>query len=174
MSEMNDNEPVNKDNLFRRIKAGWDEFHAYLDTLTEEQMTVPTDAAGWTVKDHIIHLAKWEAGIAAVLEGKSRAEAMGIDDSMWGQGYDPINAVIQRKYRDIPLETVLETFQQTHDRLLRDIEALSDEDLMLPYNHFVPESDREHPLVASIVGNSFEHYKEHTPWIAAIVAQEQA
>ena len=172
MSDFDDNEPVTRENLLRRIKTGWDQFHAYLETLTKAQMTGPTDAAGWTVKDHIIHLAKWEAGIAAVMEGQSRAEAMGIDDSMWDQGYDPINAIIHRQNSDMSLEAVMNTFQQTHDRLLRDIEALADDDLLKPYNHFVPASKSEHPLVGSIAGNSYGHYEEHTPWIAAIVAAE--
>jgi hypothetical protein len=49
-----------KAELLERIEAGFQEINQYLDSLTETQLTQPTDAAGWTAKDHVIHMAIWE------------------------------------------------------------------------------------------------------------------
>ena len=46
--------PSTKDELLEYLEQEWTDFHAYLQTLTETQLSVPTDAAGWTAKDHVI------------------------------------------------------------------------------------------------------------------------
>lgn len=56
---------MKKDELLIRIEQGWNEFQAYIQTLSAAQLAGPTDAAGWTAKDHIMHLAVWEDGIDA-------------------------------------------------------------------------------------------------------------
>ncbi|MBX3065314.1 MAG: DinB family protein [Anaerolineae bacterium] len=162
-------EEVNKANMKRRIVNGWNDMQAFLNTLSEEQLTTPTDAAGWTAKDHVIHMAMWEDGIVALLQGKSRTAAMGIDAATWEQDTDEINAVIQKRNRDRSLSDVRAAFQRSHDSMLATLESLKDEDLMRPYSDFDTESINSQPIFASIVGNTFGHYAEHKPWIAAIV-----
>lgn len=168
---MSDQDAINKANLLRRIEKGWNDFQAYLGTLSDVQLTEPADAAGWTAKDHLIHLAIWEEGVIALLEGQSQRAGMAIDQATWQRGEDAINAAIQKRYHDLPLDEVRQTLRQTHERLLAQINSLVDDDLLRPYRHYQPDSDREQPVVAWIVGNTFEHYAEHRPWIAAIVGQ---
>ncbi len=69
--------------LLQNIDAGWNRFYGYLKTLSDEQLSTPTDASGWTVKDHLTHLAIWEDGIYGLLMGHSRREQMGIDEATW-------------------------------------------------------------------------------------------
>lgn len=156
--------------LKRRMAKGWDDFQAYLATLTPEQLTQPTDAAGWTAKDHIIHLAVWEDGMTALLNHQARHEAMGLDyETFLSDDFDGKNALIQQRHKDMPLEAVLETFSEVHGRMMAKLETMSDEELEKPYQHYAPDSPRTQPVWHWIVGNSFEHYAEHQPWIAAIV-----
>ena len=68
MAEVN---KISKAELLARIQSGWDQFSAFLTTLTPEQLTRPTDAAGWTVSDHLSHIAFWEGSIPAWLRGQS-------------------------------------------------------------------------------------------------------
>lgn len=169
---MTDTTPFSKGELLTRMERGWNDFSTYLSTLTEEQLTTPTDAAGWTAKDHVIHLAVWEDSIHALLERQSRRERMGIDEAMWERGeFDEMNAVIQQRYQHMPLAEVLKTFQAIHQRLIAKIQSMSDEDLQLPYRHYQPDSDRDAPVWHWITGNTFGHYQEHQPWIAAIVGE---
>src|SRR4051812_5649280 len=89
---------MNKAELLEKIDSSWNDFNAYLITLTPPQVTVPTDAAGWRALDHVIHLADWENGVLAMLNKGDRPEAMGVDKATWGeQDFDKINDLLQKK-----------------------------------------------------------------------------
>ena len=75
---MSEQQVMTRDELLANIQREWDSLQAYLITLTPDLVTRPTDAAGWTVKDHVAHLAVWEDSMNALLNGRSRAEFLGI------------------------------------------------------------------------------------------------
>lgn len=91
MSENISKIPVNKFNILRLIEDAWNAFHTYIGSLTEEKLIEPKDAVGWTAKDPIIHISIWEDSLRALLEKRSRSEAMGIDENLWEQ--DDVDAV---------------------------------------------------------------------------------
>ncbi|MCB9452157.1 MAG: ClbS/DfsB family four-helix bundle protein [Anaerolineaceae bacterium] len=167
---MSDESVFSKTELLARMRAGWDDQQAYFNTLTPKQFTSLTDAAGWTVKDHVMHLAVWEDGIDALLKSESRPVRMELDEATWNsRDYDHINAVIQQRHQDMPLDAVMQHFQEVHDRLITTIESLSEADLLLPYEHYQPGTGADKPVWNWIAGNTFGHYEEHRPWIAVIV-----
>ena len=119
-------------------------------------------------------VAVWEGGMVALLNQQTRQEAMGVDEETWRtHDDDKINAVIQQKHKDMPLDEVLKTFRDTHQRLVAKIQSLSDEDLERPYSYYQSHSKRETPVWHFIVGNTYMHYQAHKPWIAAIVSDGQ-
>lgn len=163
----------NKADLIASINEGWDSFQAYLNTLSMEQLTGPTDAAGWTAKDHVMHLAVWEDGMYALLQGESRPVYMGVDPQLWARGdYDEINAVLQQRYQDKSWPDVLRFFQAIHQRLMEKLDALSEEALMRPYNTYQPDSPITDPVYTRVIGNTFPHYAEHRDYIERIVNPE--
>lgn len=169
---MTDETPVNKAELLARIQQGWDEFNAYLDTLTEQQLTIPTDAAGWTAKDHVMHLAVWEGGVLALLRGQSRHGYMEVDEDTWqSRDFDRINAVIQQRHRDKSPADVVTALREVHQQMVEKLQSLTDEDLLRPYHHYDPTSTQDRPVINWIMSDTYEHYAEHTPWIAAIVSR---
>lgn len=92
---------MKKAGLLKKTRASWDTLNAYVATLTEAQLTQATDAAGWTVKDHLMHLAVWEDGVWAMLNHQNRREQMGVDEKAWQSwDFDAINASIQRAHKD--------------------------------------------------------------------------
>lgn len=162
---------MTRDELLKNLNDGFHELMAYLDTLSEADFLTNTDAAGWTVKDHVMHLAVWEDGVWALLNGQSRHEQMGIEDEAWQRGdYDEMNAIIQRQHRDKPLGDVLQALRDAHRRMVAKIESLTGDDLQRAYHHYQPGSGRTEPVVGWIIGNTYEHYAEHRPWIEAIVS----
>lgn len=163
-----DEHPPTVTELLRRIECGWDKLWAYLGTLTPDQLTQKTDAGGWTIKDHVIHLAMWEYGVMALLDGKSQLEAMGVGEATWEIGFDALNALIQERNREMSLEQVYTTFRSLHAQTVERIAQLSDEDLQRPTRYFQPASDQEHPILGWLVADTYRHYIEHLPWIKAI------
>ena len=169
---MTDNVKPTTKELLKRMQDGWNNFQAYLKTLSDEQMTKPVDDVGWTVKDHLVHLAACEDGIAALLSGNSGWERMNVDQATWDGGdFDKINAVIQSKYKNKPLSEVRKLLEDAHQRLVEGVQKLSDQDLERPYRSFDAKSTSENPVYGSIIGNSYGHYEEHKPWIEGIVAR---
>ncbi len=171
---MSDEIKVSKNEMLRRMQDGWNDFQAYLKTLTNEQMTAPVDDVGWTVKDHLVHLAAWEDGVAALLQGQDRLERMHVDSETWKKGdFDAMNAVMQSHYKGQSLAGALKMLRDAHQRLTEAVQQLSDKDLKRPYRTFDQSSTSETPVYALIVGNSYDHYAEHKPWIEAIVARSR-
>lgn len=173
MTETTDNTPFSKEELQRRMRNSYDAFSAYIAGLSDAQMTVPTDAAGWTVKDHLAHLAVWTDGITAALNHQSRREAMGVDQALWDQenhDYFDINEQIRGQHVNKPLSQVKDEFRTAHERIVAKIETMEESDLLRPYVVYQPGAVNEpEPVWAYIIGNSYGYYEEHQPWIAAIV-----
>lgn len=165
---------ISKADLLERMQEGFRNINSYLDSLTETQLTQPTDATGWTAKDHVIHMAVWEDSILALLSGAALWEHMQVEREIWKQGEDAINAVIQQRYRDMPLADVRRTFHETHRRVLDKLQTLTDEDLHRPYNYYQPKSKQDRPVIEWMQGNTYQHYAAHRPWIAAIVEGKQS
>ena len=160
---------LSRDKLMNEIEASWNELQTYLTSLTEEQLTRRTDAAGWTVKDHVIHIAVWEYANLAMLEGKSKREVLEITPEVWEQDDDPINAVLQQRYHNMPLAEVMQTINQNHERMLNKLYTMTEADFQLPYSHYQPQSTNERAIIDFVMWDTVSHYRDHTGWIKAIV-----
>src|SRR5689334_12649462 len=97
-------EPTTVAELCQRIESSWNTFNAYIDTLSEAQLTQPTDAVGWTAKDHLVHLATWEDTLNALLEKEPQWENIDVDKTLWFSGdIDKINAIVQKRCQAMTL-----------------------------------------------------------------------
>ncbi len=168
MSDKTD-EPITILNLKRQMDQTWNELRDLLAHARPELLSQPKDAAGWTVKDHVVHLAVWQDGIRGLLEGRAFPETMGVDKTIWSQGETQINAAVQRRYQHLSPDEALDMLQRSHQQLMRKLDTLTDADLQRPYAHFFPTSQEQAPVIGWIVGNSYGHITEHLPWIKAIL-----
>ena len=93
---------------------------------------------------------------------------MGIGDAAWDIGIDNLNALIQKRNKDLSLDEIFEETRAIHSAVTARISQLADADLLRPYKHYQPDSDRTEPVVGWLIGDTYEHYEEHLPWMKAI------
>jgi uncharacterized damage-inducible protein DinB len=158
------------------IENGWNELTALVESLGPEGLTLE-GSDGWSVKDHLDHIAAWEKSLIALLDGSDRAAAMGIAAS-GDEETDAINDAIWKLHRGETPAQALAYFRDTHAELMRLLSGMSDADLQRPYNDYQPNDPREpddnRPALDWVAGNTWEHYAEHVEWITQLVKDSSA
>lgn len=166
--------PLTTREFLVRLDESWLRLMGLVESLTPAQLTGLTDAAGWTAKDHLAHLASWERGMTWLLRKQPRYEGMGVSADIYlGYDIDALNEAIRQNTSQLPLETVLDDLQKTHRQLVDQLTATPEADLQQTYSWFQPSEpgvDNGEPVMRRVAGNTFVHYDEHIPWIAAIVS----
>jgi hypothetical protein len=163
---------ITKDQLLGEITDAWKDLKGFLDTLSDEQMTALTDLHGWSVKDHLSHLAAWENSINFFLQDKTRYKGLGIDKNLFETGsIDEMNQVIQKHHRKMGIREVLNLLDATHSDFLQLIASKSDDDLNQPLKAIQPETSEggQYPVVKIIFDNTADHFKEHLAWIKTLI-----
>jgi hypothetical protein len=173
--EPDETQPQTTEELVGRIANGWAALHQRIASLTPARLTAPGSDGGWSVKDHLAHLATWEGMLIALLEGEPIHAAFGLSRAEYDalESTDALNAVIAGQNSGKSLNEVLQWREETHARLVTKIGALADEDLSKPITFFQPDDPNgpdERPVLVKIIGDTYGHYAEHLPWIEAILA----
>lgn len=168
-------EPVGaptKEEVLDRIERSYAAVEAAIAPLTAEQVTRVRDANGWTAKDHIAHLAAWRRALAALLTGGDEAAALGV--TTIGPTVDEINATVYARARDVSWAEALGALRQAQQQVLDALAPLSIADLSLPRSHYQPgdRPDRDNPVYAWVVGDTYGHDEEHLPALQALAAQD--
>lgn len=162
-----------KDEMHSRMQQGLSQLLDVLDLFSDDQMLSPRDSVGWNIRDHVTHLTVWAEGIAALLRREDRWKAMGlaIDDSADELDYDSVNAQIAEAHKHVSPAQARASLIAAHQQVLSAMEALTEEDLAAPYERFVaPYTGHQgQPVTEYILGNTADHYDEHTAWMRAIV-----
>jgi hypothetical protein len=177
---MSESYPVRtKQEVRERMDKGLAQFLATIDSLSDGQMLGPTDAVGWNVRDHLTHLAVWADGIAALLRREDRWAAMGlVMENPEGDepDYDMLNAQIVERHRHLSPAEARAWLIAAHQRVADAVEALEESELSAPYERFVSPytGDWGHPIAEYVLGNTEDHYDEHTPWLLAFVRASAA
>ena len=169
---MTDFDAITKDELLQLTEQQYNAYEQYLGRFSDEQLTGLSDYAGWSAKDHLYHLALAEGRLLALLDRKPIHEYLGVDRDTYKQGDDAVNAAVHRRTHGLPLVEVLAFWRQNHAQVMERIRAAPESELRRPFNEYQPEDDlREGMVMLSLIYNTFHHYEEHFPWIAAILEQ---
>jgi hypothetical protein len=163
-----------KSEIIGDTERDWKELNGLLGQLTDAQMTDVKDAEGWSIKDHLTHLAAWERSALYFLQGKPRYEALGIDEALFMSGdFNAINDAVQKQNKDVPLAGVLADLRNTNERILAELAPLSDDALKKSYKRFPdePGSDTGRPASDVVYSNTADHVAEHLGYIRALAGQ---
>jgi hypothetical protein len=160
-----------KAELIERMAAVRSMVEAAIAGKDEAILTRP-GADGWSAKDHLAHLTSWQESLMALLEGRSRAEALGVDEQTYKVGgLDETNACLHERAKDQPLDRVLADFRRSRQDLLALLDRFSGEDLYKPYSHYQPNNQpyNPDPVIGWIAGNTFGHEEEHLGWFEELL-----
>ena len=141
--------------LLARLDEAWEPLEGAVAHLEPGSHSEARDAAGWTAKDHLMHVAAWEQAFLATLDGRPRHEALGVDAAVLRDGDDDtVNAAIFARHRNRPLAEVLAQARSAHTALRARIAGLQDD-----------------PALARVPGNTWEHYQEHLAYIRVLLGR---
>ena len=157
-------DPQTKQELLDRIQSARRALEGLLARLDAQAMQQPGPNGGWSVKDHLAHLAEWSRKQLALIDGQPGHEGLGIDQALYENGgIDAINAELYRRNNQRTLEDVLADFRASHETMVSRITQMSDADLRRVNNLKDPEGKRT--LLEGIASNTYEHDEEHVEWI---------
>jgi len=170
---MSDELQLSKAALLDRIESAWEELQVVIRGLDEAQLARVDDESGWSVADHLNHLAAWERGIAYVLTGRPRPEGMGITQAQWvGLTMDEINNVVHSQGQARGAAGALAGFRDAHAAMLDALGGLNDADLQRGYSTYDPqEKDNDKPIIGWIIGDTYDHYAEHLGYIRELLSR---
>ena len=153
------------------IDAAWKDLHSFLAAVTPSQAS-KQDQAGWSVKDHVAHLAVWEDSVAILFRGGRRHEALGIEEAVYAAGsFDEINEVIRVRLEGITLQEAICYLEGVHRQLMAHLRTLRDADLNAKAREFFPQAPRndDRRLASLLWDNTGGHFIEHLEWMRDLV-----
>lgn len=116
--------------ILEEIHASRAEIEAIIDELSQAQMTQATDEGGWSIKDHLAHIAEWQRRGLGVIEGRAAWESLGIDKETYQSlDIDGINQLIYDRNKDRLLPEVLTDFRKTQEKVILTLEQMNEDDL---------------------------------------------
>jgi hypothetical protein len=155
------------------INAAWNELHSFLSAITPSQAS-KQDQAGWSVKDHVAHLAVWEDSVAILFREGRRHEALGIEESLYTAGsFDEINERIRVRVEGTTLQEAVRKLEGAHKRLMGHLGTLRDADLEAKASEFFPQAPRndDRALASLIWANTGGHFTEHLDWMRDLIGR---
>lgn len=152
--------PTMHSDLLARIAEGWGAWAAAIDAAPPRELTLPDLHGGWSIKDEVAHVTFWEARVLTVLHA-ALADETPPHPPLVGSAekIDAMNADVLESSRQRGLDDVLADMEGTHAAYVRAVEELPGDTLFDA--HRFPWANGE-SLAATVAGDSYEHYPEHT------------
>jgi hypothetical protein len=156
---MNEEYPKTKAELFAKIEDEWVALMELVAKLTAPQMSTP-DAGGWSPKDNLAHLTEWMNILLGYHMDKRPAhEVIGVaPEIVEGWDFDKINAILVERNKNRSIEDVLSEMKTVYARVMDRLNATLFETLLQPRH---PDDPQSSPLLASVAGDTYEHFAEH-------------
>ena len=152
--------------VLARFDRAFAELEDTVKSWSERELTDIRDPAGWSAKDHLMHVAVWEQALLAKLDGRPRHEALGIDEATDRSDDDTINAAIFANTRHRSLREVLDALRSTHADTRSRLAALAD-------GAPAPDTPAASALLSDVPAYT-DHYDQHRGWIRELIVGRTA
>ncbi len=120
-------ESVTVAELIEKVRAGRAEWEAVLARVPRERLTEPGLPGGWSVKDVLAHMS-WAMNEGT---GVMRAKRL-VGSDLWKLDDDGRNAIVVEESRAQPLDAILADYERTSADYMRELAALTEEQLNDP------------------------------------------
>jgi len=161
---------MNKSQILDALEEGRESFIEKFADFEDLAMLTQDPATGWTLKDILSHLTRWEAELIKLLwqlkEGQAPNTAHFSSSSI-----DEINAHWRSADQSRPLERILQDYHGIRNQTIRRVEDFSDRELEDPGRYPWLKGKA---LWEWVAGDSFEHESEHTGQVQAILKAYQS
>lgn len=161
--------------LDHALRSAWAEMESFLAGLTGPDL-LAEDASGWTIKDHLTHLASWEDSVTILFQGRPRHEGLGVAPEVYAEAsFDELNALIMQAQRQRTFAEAFAGLRRSHEALMQGIRSLADADLNQMVADHDPQSspDDDRRVIDLIYENSAGHFAEHLEWMRAMLARDR-
>ena len=152
----------------RMIEVEWAKLQASLVGLNEQQLDLICDEHGWSIKDHLAHIAHWEEVLLMMFQGISYEESMRIP---WGKYpiFDDVNEAMRRQWVDFSSNFILKRLKRVHHQLMEKLSPLSEDEMRTPVKQFfssiwIPEYEQRN-MADFTRAHTDNHYRDHSDWI---------
>jgi hypothetical protein len=161
--------PADKEALLARIRDSRATLERLIAPLSGEQLAAPGPGGGWSIKDHLYHLATWQQVQLARMQRRPPWAVVDLDEAAFQAAADPatdfreINALIERRGKDLPPEAVLALFRDSFAHILAELERWSYDELLQPVRPDGPTT------LQQLSGDSYEHDDEHRRMLERVI-----
>ncbi len=160
---------MTKDQLLQNIKRDRARLDDLVGRLSDDELLEGGAGVGWSVKDHLSHIAAWERMIVAHLRDGCDHEVVRMDQASYaGSTLDELNDQIYRLHRDWPAEQVRDEFGAAYGAIVAFLSEMPEGRLTAPYWDDDPSG---RTVLDKIAGDTYLHYCEHAGWIDELIAQ---
>ena len=148
-------ENITKEIFSAETRQAYAEWQSCLDRVPLQDMDIPIDEMGWSVKDIIAHITWHEREMIGVLKARAL-----VGSNLWELPLNERNAAIYDQHKDLPLEEIQRDAQKTHGELMPLIETLTTEELNQA--DLFADMPKEWAPWDVIASNTYRHYRDHT------------
>ena len=149
--------PKSKAELLESTVAQRGKLEKKIAGMTPTELVYPGSMGEWSVKDILQHLVDWEQRWIGWYEAGKRGEVVHTPEPgyNWRQ-MGLLNEKYRQRYKDRPLEEVLEDFHTSYQQIMEIIKMIPEEEML---KRGVYAWTGKLPLIAWISGNTCEHYE---------------
>jgi uncharacterized protein (TIGR03083 family) len=125
--------PTSKTQLLDTLQREHEALDKLLAPLTPEQLTTVSPATHWSIKDVLAHLSAWEQMCLGWYKAGQRGQtpALPAPGFNWAQ-IPALNQQIFEARHAHPLAEVQQQYRASYRRILKTVEAISEEELFTP------------------------------------------